>query len=66
VGHMHPAAGLCHARMLLSITRARLPACCACCRYNKPTVNLKGAVLYWHFVDIVWIAVYGIIYAAQL
>lgn len=35
-------------------------------RYNKPTVTLKGAVLYWHFVDIVWIAVYGIIYAAQL
>ena len=35
-------------------------------RYNKPTVSLKGAVLYWHFVDIVWIAVYGIIYAAQL
>eukprot|EP00983_Pelagomonas_calceolata_P121279 1160786-Pelagomonas_calceolata.AAC.1 len=33
---------------------------------NKPTTNLKGAVLYWHFVDIVWIAVYGIIYAAQL
>lgn len=35
-------------------------------RYNKPTVTLKTAVLYWHFVDIVWIAVYGIIYAAQL
>ncbi|KAL6748047.1 cytochrome c oxidase subunit III domain-containing protein [Haematococcus lacustris] len=35
-------------------------------RYNKPTVSMKGAVLYWHFVDIVWIAVYGIIYAAQL
>lgn len=35
-------------------------------RYNKPTLTLKGAVLYWHFVDIVWIAVYGIIYAAQL
>lgn len=29
-------------------------------------VAVKGAVLYWHFVDIVWIAVYGIIYAAQL
>ncbi len=36
------------------------------CRLNKPTLTLKGAVLYWHFVDIVWIAVYGIIYAAQL
>eukprot|EP00199_Chlamydomonas_sp_CCMP681_P002186 CAMPEP_0119105412 /NCGR_PEP_ID=MMETSP1180-20130426/3374_1 /TAXON_ID=3052 ORGANISM="Chlamydomonas cf sp, Strain CCMP681" /NCGR_SAMPLE_ID=MMETSP1180 /ASSEMBLY_ACC=CAM_ASM_000741 /LENGTH=386 /DNA_ID=CAMNT_0007090451 /DNA_START=38 /DNA_END=1198 /DNA_ORIENTATION=- len=35
-------------------------------RTNKPTTTLKGAVLYWHFVDIVWIAVYGIIYAAQL
>lgn len=35
-------------------------------RYNKPGVGMKGAVLYWHFVDIVWIAVYGIIYAAQL
>ncbi len=28
-------------------------------RYNEQTVTLKGAVLYWHFVDIVWIAVYG-------
>lgn len=35
-------------------------------RYNYPTIALKSAVLYWHFVDIVWIAVYGIIYAAQL
>ncbi|MEW5318433.1 MAG: hypothetical protein WDW38_009655 [Sanguina aurantia] len=25
----------------------------------------RGAVLYWHFVDIVWIAVYGIIYVGQ-
>lgn len=43
-----------------------LAAMCSYPRYNKPTVGLKGAVLYWHFVDIVWIAVYGIIYAAQL
>lgn len=34
-------------------------------RYNKPGVGMKGAVLYWHFVDIVWIAVYGIIYLGQ-
>lgn len=35
-------------------------------RYNNVGVGMKGAVLYWHFVDIVWIAVYGIIYVAQL
>lgn len=28
-------------------------------------VGMKQAVLYWHFVDIVWIFVYGIIYAGQ-
>mmetsp|Transcript_31322 Transcript_31322/g.93508 ORF Transcript_31322/g.93508 Transcript_31322/m.93508 type:complete len:187 (+) Transcript_31322:1200-1760(+) len=35
-------------------------------RYNNPGVGMKGGILYWHFVDIVWIAVYGIIYVAQL
>jgi cytochrome c oxidase subunit 3 len=38
-------------------------------RYKKsmePTIMMKSAVLYWHFVDLVWIGVYGIIYAAQL
>jgi len=35
-------------------------------KHHKQTLTLKGAVLYWHFVDIVWIAVYGIIYCAQL
>jgi len=28
--------------------------------------GFKGSVLYWHFVDVVWIAVYGIIYVAGL
>lgn len=35
-------------------------------RYKNPGVGMRGAILYWHFVDIVWIAVYGIIYVAQL
>lgn len=35
-------------------------------RYNNPGVGMRGGILYWHFVDIVWIAVYGIIYVAQL
>jgi cytochrome c oxidase subunit 3 len=35
-------------------------------RYNSPGVGMRGSILYWHFVDIVWIAVYGIIYVAQL
>jgi heme/copper-type cytochrome/quinol oxidase subunit 3 len=41
-------------------------SCLPPCRYQKSGVLMKTAVLYWHFVDIVWIAVYGIIYAAQL
>lgn len=35
-------------------------------RYGSPGVGMRAGVLYWHFVDIVWIAVYGIIYVAQL
>ncbi len=35
-------------------------------RYQNPGVGMRGGILYWHFVDIVWIAVYGIIYVAQL
>ncbi|GAX73296.1 hypothetical protein CEUSTIGMA_g750.t1 [Chlamydomonas eustigma] len=35
-------------------------------RYGSPGVGMRGGILYWHFVDIVWIAVYGIIYVAQL
>mmetsp|Transcript_16516 Transcript_16516/g.35719 ORF Transcript_16516/g.35719 Transcript_16516/m.35719 type:complete len:382 (-) Transcript_16516:367-1512(-) len=35
-------------------------------RYHSPGVGMRGGILYWHFVDIVWIAVYGIIYVAQL
>jgi len=27
---------------------------------------MRGGILYWHFVDIVWIAVYGIIYVVSL
>lgn len=34
-------------------------------RTHKAGVALKLSVLYWHFVDIVWIAVYGIIYVGQ-
>lgn len=34
-------------------------------RTHKSGVMLKSSVLYWHFVDIVWIAVYGIIYVGQ-
>lgn len=34
-------------------------------RTKKGGVALQNAVLYWHFVDIVWIAVYGIIYVGQ-
>lgn len=26
---------------------------------------MRGGILYWHFVDIVWIAVYGIIYVVS-
>lgn len=31
-------------------------------RKVKDAVGLRSAILYWHFVDIVWIGVYGIIY----
>nr|AAG17278.1 cytochrome c oxidase subunit III [Polytomella sp. Pringsheim 198.80]AAK82665.1 cytochrome c oxidase subunit III [Polytomella sp. Pringsheim 198.80] len=34
-------------------------------RTKKAGVALTTSVLYWHFVDIVWIAVYGIIYVGQ-
>ncbi|GLC46869.1 hypothetical protein PLESTB_000665600 [Pleodorina starrii] len=34
-------------------------------RTHKAGVALKSSILYWHFVDIVWIAVYGIIYVGQ-
>lgn len=34
--------------------------------HKANAAGIRGGVLYWHFVDIVWIAVYGIIYAAQL
>jgi cytochrome c oxidase subunit 3 len=39
----------------------------AVCALMKPTtygpsIGLRNAILYWHFVDIVWIGVYGIIY----
>lgn len=31
----------------------------------RNSVGMQAAILYWHFVDIVWIAVYGIIYVGQ-
>ena len=35
-------------------------------RYGSPGVGMRAGVLYWHFVDIVWIAVYGIIYVVSV
>lgn len=35
-------------------------------RTKRVGTAVKTSVLYWHFVDIVWIGVYGIIYAAGL
>ncbi|PNW84118.1 hypothetical protein CHLRE_04g221700v5 [Chlamydomonas reinhardtii] len=34
-------------------------------RTHNAGAALKSSILYWHFVDIVWIAVYGIIYVGQ-
>ncbi|KAG2483102.1 hypothetical protein HYH03_017996 [Edaphochlamys debaryana] len=34
-------------------------------RTHTKGAMLSSSVLYWHFVDIVWIAVYGIIYVGQ-
>lgn len=32
-------------------------------RYDDgPTVGVRTGILYWHFVDVVWVAVYGILY----
>lgn len=32
-------------------------------RYQRgPTVGVKCGIAYWHFVDVVWVAVYGMLY----
>jgi cytochrome c oxidase subunit 3 len=31
----------------------------------RNSVGMQASILYWHFVDLVWIAVYGIIYVGQ-
>jgi cytochrome c oxidase subunit 3 len=53
---IHVFAGL----GFLSVACFRLHRCHF--RKSKGFFNVKGAVAYWHFVDVVWIGLYGVVY----
>lgn len=44
-----------------AVVRSRLHFCC-CARHWRAPTALHSAALYWHFVDVVWIFLFALIY----